>query len=66
MQFAWAKGVEDKGTVEVEIRHGQGARYQYNIPIPSVVVTTAVAEGMEVRIGRSWEGQAVQVYNMQH
>ena len=34
--------------------------------IPSVVVTTAAAAGMEVRIGLGREGQAVQVYTMGH
>ena len=53
--------VGGKGMVEVEVRHGQGARYQYDVLVPSVVVTTAVAEGMEVLIGLSREGQAVQV-----
>ena len=48
-------------TVEWEVRHGQEARYQYNVPVPNVVVTTAAAEGMKVRIGLSQEGQAVQV-----
>ena len=32
--------------------------------MPSVLVTTAATEGMEVRIGLSREGQAVQVYTM--
>ena len=52
--------------VEVEVRHGQGARYQYNVLIPNVVVTTAAAAGMEVPIGLGREGQAVQVYTMGH
>ena len=52
--------------VEVDVRHGQGARYQYNVLVPNVVVTTEAAEGMEVRIGLSREGQAVQVYTMGH
>ena len=52
--------------VEVEVRHGQGARYQYDVLVPNVVVTTAAAAGMEVRIGRGREGQAVQVYTMGH
>ena len=56
----------DRGTVELEMRHGQGARYQYNVSVGNVVVTTAAAEGMEVRIGLSWEGQAVQIYTMRH
>ena len=55
--------VGDRGTVEVEVRHGQGARYQYHVLVPNVVVTT---EGMEVRIGLGREGQAVQVYTMGH
>ena len=58
--------VRDTGTVEVEVRHRQGARYQYNVQVPHVVVTTAAAEGMEVCIGLSREGQAVQVYTMVH
>ena len=58
--------VGDRGTLEVEVRHGQGARYQYNIPVRSVVVTTSAAEGMEFRIGVSQEGQAVPVYTMGH
>ena len=45
---------------------GQGARYQYNVPVSNVVVTTAAAEGIEVCIGRIREGQAVQVYTMGH
>ena len=45
--------VRSRGTVEVEVRHGQGARYQYDVLVPNVVVTTAPAEGMEVRIGLS-------------
>ena len=52
--------------VEVEVRHGQGARYQYDVLVPNVVVTPAAAAGMEVRIGLSPEGQAVQVYTMGH
>ena len=36
--------------VEVEVRHGQGARYQYDVLVPNVVVTAAAAAGMEVRI----------------
>ena len=52
--------------VEVEVRHGQGARYQYNVLVPIVVVTAAAAAGMEVRIGLSREGQAGQVYTMGH
>ena len=58
--------VGDRGTVEVEVRHGQGAWYQYNVLVPYVVVTTAAADGMEVRIGLSREGQAVQVYTIGH
>ena len=34
----------DRGTVELEVRHGQGATYRYNVPVPNVVVTTAAAE----------------------
>ena len=56
----------DRGTVEVEVRHGQGARYQYNVLVPNVLVTAAATEGMEVRMGLSREGQAVQVYTMGH
>ena len=56
----------DRGTVELKVRHGQGARYECNVPVPSVTVTTAAAEGLEVRIGLSREGQAVQVYTMGH
>ena len=52
--------------MEVEVRQGQGARYQYDVLVPNVVVTTAAAEGVEVRIGLSREGQAVQVYIMGH
>ena len=54
--------VGGRGTVEVEVHHRQGARYQYNVLVPNVVVTTAAAEGMEVRIGLSGEGQGIQVY----
>ena len=36
------------------------------LELSKVVVTTAAAEGMEVRIGLSREGQAVQVYTMGH
>ena len=46
--------------------HGQGARYQYNVLVPNVMVTAAAAAGMEVRIGLGREGQAVQVYTMGH
>ena len=52
--------------VEVEVCHGQGARYQYDVPVPNVVVSAAAAKGMEVRIGLGREGQAVQVYAMGH
>ena len=52
--------------VEVEVRHGQGAQYQYNVLLPNVVVTAAAAAGMEVRIGLGRERQAVQVYTMGH
>ena len=45
----------DRGTVELEMRLGQGATYQYNVPVPNVMVTTAAAEGMEVRNGLSRE-----------
>ena len=58
--------VGGRGTVELQVRHGQGARYQYNVLVPNVLVTTAAAKGMEVRIGLSREGQAVQVYTMGH
>ena len=52
--------------VEVEVRHRQGARYQCDVRVPKVVITTAAAAGMEVRIGLSREGQAVQVYTVGH
>ena len=58
--------VGGRGMVEVEVRHGQGARYQYDVLVPNVVITAAAAAGMEVRIGLSREGQAVQVYTMGH
>ena len=58
--------VGGRGMVEVEVRHGQGARYQYDVLVPNVVVTAAAAAGMQVRIGLNREGQAVQVYTMQH
>ena len=58
--------VGGRGIVDVEVRHGQGARYQYDVLVPNVVITTAAAAGMEVRIGLSREGQAVQVYTMGH
>ena len=58
--------VGSRETVEVEVRHGQGARYQYDVLVPSVVVTAALAAGMEVRIGLGREGQAIQVYTMGH
>ena len=51
--------VGGRESMEIEVRHGQGARYQYNVLVPKVVVTRAAAAGMEVRIGRSREGQAV-------
>ena len=56
--------VAGRGMVEVEVGHGQGARYQYDVPVPNVAVTAAAAAGMEVRIGLSREGQAVEVYTM--
>ena len=52
--------VGSRGMVEVEVRHGQEARYQYDVLIPNA------AAGMEVRIGLGQEGQAVQVYTMGH
>ena len=58
--------VGGRGMVEVEVGHGQGARYQYDELVPNVVVMAAAAAGMEVRIGLSREGQAVQVYTMGH
>ena len=58
--------VGGRGTVEVEVRHGQGARYQYHVLEPNVVITSAAAEGMEFRIGLSREGQVVQVHTMGH
>ena len=58
--------VGGRGMMEVEVRHGLGARYQYNVLVPSVVITTAALAGMEVRIRLSREGQAVQVYTMGH
>ena len=58
--------VGGRGVVEIEVRHGQGTRYQYDVPVPHVVVTAAAAAGMEVRIGLNQEGQAVQVYTMGH
>ena len=30
--------VGDRGTLEVEVRHGQGAIYQYDVLVPNVVV----------------------------
>ena len=53
-----------RGMVEVEVRHGQGAQYQYDVLVPNVVVTAAVAAGMEVRIGLNRDVQAVRVYTM--
>ena len=47
--------------MDVEVRHRQGARYRYDVLVPNVVVIAAAAEGMEVRIELSREGQAVQV-----
>ena len=58
--------VGSRGMVEAEVRHGQGARCQYDVLVPNVVVTAAAAAGMEVRIGLSRKGQAVQVYRMGH
>ena len=52
--------------VEVKVGHGQGARYQYDVLVPNVVLTAAAAAGLEVRIGLNREGQAVQVYTMGH
>ena len=46
----------DRGTVELEVRHGQRARYQYTVQVPNVVVTRAATDGMEVRIGLTGEG----------
>ena len=58
--------VGGRGMVEVEVRHGEGARYEYNVLVPNVVVTAAAAAGMEVRIELNREGQAVKVYTMVH
>ena len=58
--------VGGKGILEVEVCHGQGAPYQYDVLVPNVVVTAAAAAGMEVRIGLNREGQAVKVYTMGH
>ena len=58
--------VGGRGMVEVEVSHGQGARCQYDVLVPNLVVTTAAAAGMEVRIALSRERQAVQVYTMGH
>ena len=52
--------------MEVEVRHRQGARYQYDVLVPNIVVTASAAAGMEVWIGIGREGQAVQVYTMGH
>ena len=56
--------LRDRRKLELEVLHGQGARYQYNVPMPNVLVTTAEAEGMEIRIGLHREGQAVRVCTM--
>ena len=58
--------VGSRGMVEVEVRHRQGARYQYDVLVPNVVVTAAAAAGMEVPIGLGREEQAVRVYTMGH
>ena len=58
--------VGSRGMVEVEVRHGQAARYQYDVLVPDVVVIAAASAGMEFRIGLGREGQAVQVYTMGH
>ena len=50
----------------LEVRHGQGARYKYNVLVHSVVVGRAASEGTGLRIGLCREGQAVQVYTMGH
>ena len=52
--------------VEVEVRPGQGAQYQYHVLVPNQVVTAAAAAGMEVQIALNREGQAVQVCTMGH
>ena len=58
--------VGGRGVVKVELRHEEGARYQYNVLVSKVVVTTAAAAGMEVRTGLSRDRQAVQGYTMGH
>ena len=58
--------VGSRWMVEVEVRHGQGEGYQYDVLVRKVVVTAAAAAGMEVRIGLGREGQAVQLYTMGH
>ena len=46
------------------MRHGQPAKYQYNVRVPDIVVTKAATGSLEVRSGLTRQGQAVQVYTM--
>ena len=46
--------VGGRGMVEVKVRHGEAARYQYDVLLPKVVVATAAVAAMEVQSGLSW------------
>ena len=48
------------------MHHGQGARYQYNVQVPNLVVTKAAIDSMVVRTGLTRDGQAVQEYTLGH
>ena len=58
--------LRDRGAVELEVRHGQGAIYQYNVQVPNIMVTNAATDGMEVRVWLTREVEGMQVHSIRH
>ena len=50
--------------MDLEVRHRQGAGYQYNVQVPDIVVTKAATDGMQVRMELTSEGEVVQLYTI--
>ena len=42
--------LRNRGTVEVGVQHGRGARYKYNVQLPDVMVTRADAQGVVIKM----------------
>ena len=56
----------ETGTLVLEVRHGQGAEYQYNVRVPNLVLPKGPIEGVQIRIGFTRDGEMLQGYAVGH